>query len=288
VQEAVATLDEAKQNYNRYRQLKAKDFASGQKLDEAKAALERGTAAVQSTKADVALAQADLKLRETDMTKACICSPIDGIVLNRQVEPGQTVASTLQAPILFTVAEDLTSMQLLVDVDEADVSLVAKGNTARFTVDAYPDRTFDATITKVRYAPEVREGVVTYKAELSVDNRNLLLRPGMTATADIQVKTVTGALLVPNEALRYSPPAPKAQRQSRGLLGAILPSPPRSMTERRQNDGAEGKRVWVLRNGAPVAVTVTTGLSDGQRTEIVGGDLRAGQAVIVDQQGAAS
>jgi HlyD family secretion protein len=288
VQEAEATLGEAQRNFERYRQLKEKDFASVQKFDEATAVLERARASLQSARADVALSEADLKLRETDIAKACICSPIDGIVLNRQVEPGQTVASTLQAPTLFTVAEDLASMELQVDVDEADVSLVAAGNSARFTVDAYPDRSFDATIMKVRYAPEAREGVVTYKAHLTVDNRDLLLRPGMTATAEILVKTVSDALLVPNEALRYSPPAPEAEAQGRGILGAILPGPPRSMTERRQRDGDTGRRVWVLTNGAPVAVAVTTGLSDGRRTEIVGGALEAGQAVILDRQDTSS
>jgi HlyD family secretion protein len=288
VEEAGATLAEARQNFERYRQLVERKVASEQKFDEAKAARDRAASSLDSAKADVAVAEADLKLRQTDLDKACICSPIDGVVLRRRVEPGQTVASTLQAPVLFTVAEDLAAMRLLVDVDEADVSLVAEGQSARFTVDAYPERNFAALVTMVRYAPETTEGVVTYKAHLSVDNRDLLLRPGMTATAEISVKTVTGALLIPNEALRFVPPEPETEEEGRGLLGSILPRPPSRGATRRPELVGNGRRVWVLKGGELVAVSLVIGLSDGQRTEVVSGELEAGQRIVVEAQEAGS
>ncbi|MCK5622975.1 MAG: efflux RND transporter periplasmic adaptor subunit, partial [Alphaproteobacteria bacterium] len=153
VKEAEAAFAEARRNFQRYSELARKKVVSEHELDVARATYKRAMASLESVTADVQVAQADLDLRETDLKKACICSPISGVVLRRNVDPGQTVAATLQAPVLFTLAEDLTAMELHVDVDEADISLVEEGQTASFTVDAYPDRTFPARITKVRFAP---------------------------------------------------------------------------------------------------------------------------------------
>jgi HlyD family secretion protein len=203
------------------------------------------------------------------------------VVLRRNVDPGQTVAATLQAPVLFTLAEDLTAMELRVDVDEADISLVEERQTASFTVDAYPDRTFPARITKVRFAPDTTEGVVTYETYLAVDNSELLLRPGMTATAEITVKTVTDALLAPNEALRFMPPAPK-MGENGGLLRRILPHPPRSRISTPDTGDGKTKRLWVVANGELKAIEVSTGLSDGQMTEIFGDGIEPGMEVVTD------
>ncbi len=290
LKEAEATREEAKRNFERYTELVERKVASEQKFDEAEARFARAEATVQSAKADIAVAEADLTLRETDLGKACICSPIDGVVLNRNVDPGQTVASTLQAPVLFTVAEDLTVMELQVDVDEADVSLVDEGQPARFTVDAYPDRTFPAAITKVRFAPATTEGVVTYKTHLSVDNSEGLLRPGMTATAEISVRTVKDALLVPNEALRFVPPKSETDDKGDGLLGSILPRPPGRNTSSDTNEADSGnqKRLWILEDGGPVAMLATVGLSDGQKTEILAGNLGPGRQVVIDVRDAGS
>ncbi|HSO19774.1 MAG TPA: efflux RND transporter periplasmic adaptor subunit, partial [Desulfosarcina sp.] len=170
-------------------------------LDVANAALARALADEISAKAEVDRAKAILDANETDLSKAVIRSPINGIVLTRSVEPGQTVAASLQAPVLFTLAEDLTQMALHVDVDEADVGQVAAGQNAVFTVDAYPNRTFPARITQVRFGPKAVEGVVTYETLLNVENQDLSLRPGMTATAEIVVQKIENALLVPNAAL---------------------------------------------------------------------------------------
>jgi len=280
VKEAEAALAEARRGFRRSEELAGKKIISERELDVARSAFERAAAALESAQADVEVSQADLQLRETDLEKACICSPIDGVVLRRAVDPGQTVAATLQAPTLFTLAGNLTAMELRVDVDEADISLVAAGQTASFTVDAYPDRTFAAQVTKVRFAPESTEGVVTYETYLAVDNSELLLRPGMTATAEVNVKTVSGALLVPNEALRFAPPAPESE-ESVGLLRRLLPRPPRRRPSANEADG-KARRVWVVENGALKAVAVETGLSDGEMTEIRGAGIEPGLEVVTD------
>lgn len=280
VKEAEAALAEARRTFQRNSELARKNVVSQHELDVARSAFERAAASLESARADVIVAEADLELRETDLKKACICSPIEGVVLRRSVDPGQTVAATLQAPTLFTLAGDLSAMELRVDVDEADISLVEAGQQARFTVDAYPDRTFPARITKVRFAPDTTEGVVTYETFLAVDNSGMLLRPGMTATAEITVKTVTDALLVPNEALRFAPPAPEAE-ESGGLLRSILPHRPGSRRNAADRD-QEGKRLWIVADGELKPVAITTGLSDGQMTEVSGADIKEGMAVVID------
>lgn len=288
VKEAQAAASETKRKFDRYTELASRKVVSDQDLDAARSAFERAAATVESAQADVKVADADLRLRETDLEKACICSPIDGVVLRRSVEPGQTVAASLQAPVLFELAENLTAMELQVDVDEADISLVADGQEAKFTVDAYPDRNFSAVVTKVRFAPDTSEGVVTYKTYLAVDNGDLRLRPGMTATAQIMVRRMEDALVVPNEALRFAPPAPQANTRSRGLLQSILPQFPRRNRTQPADTAVSGgkRRVWVLKDGAPAPVEVSVGLSDGQRTEISDGVLKAGEPVIVDMRDA--
>jgi HlyD family secretion protein len=193
------------------------------------------------------------------------------------------VAASLQTPVLFTLAENLAQMELHVDVDEADVGQVAAGQHADFTVDAYPDRTFPAKITQVRFAPQTVEGVVTYETLLAVDNSGLLLRPGMTATADITVDQLRDVLLVPNAALRFSPPAQRPTSQSRGLVGMLLPHMPKD-EKRATESGKEGNRghLWVLHDGEPVSVAIATGPSNGVVTQLLDGPLKAGAQVLID------
>jgi HlyD family secretion protein len=279
VAEAAATIVEKRAEYERKRALAATSVASAADLDAAKAAYDRSIASHASALADVETAEADLALNETNLAKADIRSPIRGVVLTRNVDPGQTVASSLQAPVLFVIAEDLAEMELQVDVDEADVGKVSVGQNASFAVDAYPDRKFPAVIRDVRYGSEIVQGVVTYKAVLTIDNAELLLRPGMTATADITVQQIADALLVANAALRFTPPAAEPQASS-GMLSRLLPFP-RMQPPRRPAEDASRRNVWVLRDGAPVAVPVVAGASDGRRTEIVQGELAPGAPVIV-------
>src|SRR5690606_3720750 len=204
------------------------------------------------------LAEAAFSSVRSDLDKTVIRSPVKGIVLDRAADAGKIVASSLNAPTLFVIADDLAEMELRVDVDEADIGKVAVGNAARFTVEAYPGRGFAATITEVRYAPETTEGVVTYKAILAVDNTDLALRPGMTATATITVAVVADALQVPNAALRYAPPQAAGESGGgSGLLGLIMPRRPGA----NGAGTASGRAVGVLRDGTPEEVAVETGQS---------------------------
>lgn len=281
-EEAKATVVETRLRYQRCQKLAARQLCTGEELDTALAGRARAKAAEASAKAQVAVAQAALEANETNLAKAEIRSPVDGLVLQRQIEPGQTVAASLQAPVLFTLAEDLAHMELHVAVDEADVGKVAEGQSALFTVDAYPERSFPARITQVRFAPQTLEGVVTYETVLLVDNSDLSLRPGMTATAVITVQQLQDVVLVPNAALRFTPPVTKATRRSGGgIFGAMFRRPSSS---RRRPDGGDnaGQKVWILRDGQPTAVAVKTGASDGKFTELRSGDIQTGQLIIVD------
>ena len=285
VADAKATVLEKQQDVVRKRLLASKQVSSTHDLEAAEAAHDRAIAAVASAEADVGVAEADLALNETNLVKAVITSPISGVVLKRSVDPGQTVASNFQAPVLFSIAEDLTKMELQVDVDEADVGRVRVRQTATFTVDAFPERRFPAAIRDVRYASETIQGVVTYKAVLTIDNAELLLRPGMTATAEIRVAEVADALLVPNAALRYAPSADTATQDKRSFLQRLLPGPPfRGASQRSVKSGE--RVVWWLENGKPTPVTVSPGATDGRNTEIKSGALAPGQKVIISQSGA--
>lgn len=282
LEEAKATVLETRLRYERCQQLADRKLCSQEDLDTYQAAFARARAVESSARAQIAVAQATLDGNQTELRKADIRSPIDGLVLQRQIEPGQTVAASLQAPVLFTLAEDLAQMELIVAVDEADVGKVAEGQSAVFTVDAWPDRNFPAVITQVRFAPQTVEGVVTYETVLSVDNSDLSLRPGMTATAVVTVRQLQDVLLVPNAALRFSPPqAPKADKGGRGIFGALFRRPPHS--RRRNESGPDsGQKVWVLREGEPVSVAVRTGASDGKFTQLPAGELVQGEPVLVD------
>jgi HlyD family secretion protein len=286
--DAEATLVEARDNLERFkrvREMSGGKVPSHREYDAADATLKRALAGEATLKAQMSEAKAKLSIDQTNLSKAVIHSPINGIVLKRSVEPGQTVAASLQAPVLFTLAEDLTQMELRVDVDEADVGQVEQGQQATFTVDAYPDRAFPARITQVRYGSQAVAGVVTYKAVLKVDNASLSLRPGMTATALIRVKKVDNAILVPNAALRFTPPAqePSASAGGGGLVSKILPRPPGSASFREEaKTGAKQQRVWTVRNGQLEAIPITTGATDGIMTEVTGGEVEPGMTLVID------
>jgi len=263
------------------RELSDGKVPSQHELDASEAKRKRAEAEEVSARAQITEARATLDAVETDLAKATIRAPIDGIVLNRQVEIGQTVAAAFQTPVLFTLAEDLTRMELAVDVDEADVGRVAVGQRATFTVDAYPERTFAARVVEVRFAPETVEGVVTYETLLSVDNSDLLLRPGMTATADVIVETVDDAVLVANAALRFTPPEPEIRPRR---IGGILPPPPGASVRQPAEVPDEGAspRVWVLREGKPVPIELIVGATDGEMTEVASGEVEPGLELLVD------
>ena len=258
--QAQATVTETAAKAARSRDLASKNIASQQSLETDDAAAQRAVAGVASAKAQVTSAQAALKDAETALSKAAIRSPIDGMVIAREIDPGQTVAATFQTPVLFKVAEDLRRMELHLDIDESDIGQVHAGQHAQFRVDAYPGKSFEAEITSVRFDPRTVNNVVTYETVLSVANPDLQLRPGMTATAEVLVAQKDDVLLVPNRALRFLPPEHAADQAA-----------------------AHGApRVWVERDGGPSPVPVTTGLTNGDVTEIEPGPLPPGARVIVD------
>jgi HlyD family secretion protein len=285
--EAQATVTEVRDNLERFkrvREMSGGKVPSQREFDAAEAILKRALSSEALFKAQISEAKWKLSIDQTNLSKAVIRSPINGVVLKRQVEPGQTVAASLQTPVLFTIAESLAQMEVQVDVDEADVAQVQVGQPASFTVDGYPGRAFGAVVKQVRYGPETVQGVVTYKTLLAVDNSDLALRPGMTATANITAQRIANVMLVPNLALRFSPPvSEETARNSGSLISRLFPRPPPPSRSRDTAD-AKGKqqRVWVLRDGQPSPVTVITGATDGVTTEISGGDIKVGTEVVTD------
>lgn len=286
VEEADATLQEAIAQYERMENIrKMTDGKLPSKADfiSAEATKKRAQAAKSTALAQVKQAQATLEQYETDLGKAKIHSPINGLVLIRSIEPGQTVAATMSAPVLFTLAEDLTKMELQVDVDEADVGQVKAGQKATFTVDAYPDVKFPALIKQVRYGSETTDGVVTYTTLLEVNNADMKLRPGMTATADILVKEKTNIMMMPLAALRFTPALiQQDETESQSLMDSLIPRPPRrnqqTIKQEKSKNGLQ--TVWLMRNGEMVSVSVKTGDTSGNKIEVVSGDLHAGDELI--------
>ncbi len=282
-----ATTAEAKAALARYRQvsqLSGGKVPSKAEMDSAEANLKRAEANEANARATVTQARANLQSDRTNLEKASIRSPINGVVLKRNIEPGQTVAASFTAPTLFTLAEDLSKMELQVDVDEADVGQVKVGQQATFTVDAYSGRKFQAVITRVSYGSQTKNNVVSYLTVLQVDNSDLSLRPGMTGTAEITTVTRDKAFLVPNAALRFTPPAAEtATKKSRGVIGALMPRPPQAAPKQAAVTTKDGlHQVWVLKGGRPTAVEVKSGASNGKMTEIVSGALQPGMQVITE------
>ena len=291
VQDAKVTVEETQAEYGRIMAAREKSkglLPSQHDLDTAKAAFERAKAAVLSTQAAVTQAEATLSIDQTNISKAVIKSPVNGVVLARNVQPGQTIAAQFSVTTMFQLAEDLSRMKLQVNIDEADVGQVREGQTVAFSVDAFPGRKFPGVITQLRYQSTTTNNVVTYLAEITVDNGQRLLRPGMTATAEITVKSVKKALLVPNVALRFMPAASGSeQADNRSFIRKLMPGPP-PMSSRKTDDdeaaaaGPRGLRVWVLRGQEPVPVAVKTGMTNGKLTEIQSGGIAAGTQLVVD------
>ncbi len=254
-----ANLAYAKITAERYATLLKQDSASRDAADSAKNAYAQALAQIELDQAVVAQRQAALDAAQVNLGYTNIVSPVDGTVVSRNVTIGQTVAASFQTPTLFLIATDLTKMQVDTNVSESDIGGIRDGNAASFTVEAFPDRSFQGGVTQIRQAPQTVQNVVTYDVVVSVDNPDLALKPGMTATTKIVTDRRDDVLRVPDQALRYRPTALRGQR-------------------------ADGARVWVLRDGQPLPIAVTTGLDDDSFSEIVTGDLKPGDAVIVSEQ----
>jgi HlyD family secretion protein len=275
---------------------------SGTELQTGRADYQRSVAALKVAQANVAAAQAALAQSQTQRARAVIRSPVNGVVLARQIDPGATVAASFNTPTLFVIAEDLSKMKLEVAIDEADVGEVKVGQKADFTVDAFPGRTFPATITRVDLGSNLTVSsasststtastttttgqVVSYAADLTVANPSLQLRPGMTATADIVTSDKRNVLLVPNAALRFKPAAAGAGASSGGIAGSLTFRPRRDRPERTATLGRGASQTIYVKDaaGKPQPVQVTTGDTNGTMTEVLSGTLKPGQQVITGQ-----
>jgi len=265
---AQATASESARTLARNQQLGKEGILSQSDLDAARSMRDRDNASLHSAQENVRVAKASVDLTSSKREKATIRAPIDGVVLARLVEPGQTVTAGFQTPVLFKLAQDLKKMKLHVDIDEADVSRIHGGESATFTVEAYPGRNFPSQVVTLQMQPKVSQNVVTYLAVLSVDNVDRALLPGMTCTATIQAETKRGVLVVPNAALRFTPPVKPGGLSKAGV------------------NFTDGKhRVWVLKGTVPTPIEVKTGATDGRHTEILSGDLQEGANVLTDTKG---
>ncbi|MFT4174050.1 MAG: efflux RND transporter periplasmic adaptor subunit [Rhodocyclaceae bacterium] len=290
--EAQAKTDQEQAQINLARlekvaQLSGGKLPAGSELDDARIALSSKKAALAASQASVAQLAAVLRTNETDLTKATIRSPINGTVLSRSAEPGQTVAASLQAVTLFTIAQDLAQMELNVAVAEADVGQVREGQQATFNVDAYPETKYKATVRQVRFGSTTTDNVITYATILTVKNDDLTLRPGMTATADIVTAAADAVLTVPAAALRFQPPTAQADgpRGQRNIMSSLFPMPrgmsrPKEVVSTGKRTGIKTGTLWILENGRPKAVAVTIGLTDGRNTEVSGEGLHEGAQAI--------
>lgn len=272
-QSAKAAVDNAAIEEERARTMYAStggNYPSRKEMQSLSTMLIQAKASLSAAKAQVAQSYAQLKSDEDNLRKAVVVSPINGVVLNRKVEPGQTVVASMQTPILFTLAEDLTQMKVIVSVDEADIGGVKENQKVTFTVDSYANKQFEGKITQLRLNSAIVNGVVTYEAVVQVDNTDLLLRPGMTANASIITDTLKSVTVIPNAALRFTPPVDQDQKKKK----------------RAMDESEKGEHVWVSKNEIPTRVKVQIGKTDGVSSVVSASSLKVGDLIItgIDEQ----
>ncbi len=275
---AIASLEKARvnsknnrRNYHRSKQLFARKVISIEELDAARTTYQAGLADVKLAESQVLQAKAALEIAKTDLKHTVILSPLNGIVISRNVDVGQTVVSSFQTPTLFTIAEDLVHMQVNTNVDEADIGMVKIGQEAKFTVDAFPDDLFEGRVSEIRMAPIIFQNVVTYDTIINVDNSSLKLRPGMTANTSILVAGTENVLRIPNAALRYAPSETlKTEAEKKALPD-------------RKSAKKAFAHIWVLERGKLTQVPVNLGIGDDSFTEILEGDIKEGQEIVIGE-----
>jgi HlyD family secretion protein len=259
LEKAEATVIDAKRTMQRNKKLVSKNLIAQSDFDTAETSYETAKASVSAAKAQIAQTEAALKFVETNLQYTRIISPVDGVVISRSVDVGQTVAASFQTPTLFTIAQDLTKMQVDTNVDEADIGNVRVGQNVDFTVDAYPEIIFKGSVWQVRNAPIIAQNVVTYDVVIKVENPELKLKPGMTANVSIITSFKKDILKIPNAALRFVPSEKEIEKNVQKGLG-----------------------VWIIKNGKPQRIPIMTGISDGTYTELVSGEIKEGQEVIIE------
>jgi HlyD family secretion protein len=320
VNKAEVALVDADRQYKRQKTLQDQQLVAGATVESAQVAYDTAKAALVAARATQAQAAANLAQAKLNLSYATIYSPVDGVVLSRAVDVGQTVAASLQAPVLFTIAEDLARMQIDTAVAEGDVGRLTEGMKATFTVDAFPGRQFHGVVRQVRNAPTTTQGVVTYDAVIDVDNSDHALRPGMTANVTFVLAQVADAIKIPNAALRFKPSREQlmavfAQFGGRGGRGSGawtgsggrrgsgdgsagpggagramdgmpgMPGMPGAGGPGGPRDLGDKKRLFKLVDGRPRPVLIKPGLTDGSSTEMLEGDLKPGDELITDIQG---
>jgi len=302
VVKAKASLDDAQRTLDRNKELRKKDLIAQSEFDTSQANYDAAVAQYEVNKAQVGQAQAALNQSNVDFNNTVIRSPVDGIVVSRSVDVGQTVAASLQAPVLFLIANDLGKMQVDTNVSEGDVGNVWVGQDVTFTVDAYPARRFRGKVLQVRNAAIMVQNVVTYDAVIGVDNTELLLKPGMTANAEFLVSRKEDVLKIPNAALRFRPPASERQQAQVDVAGQATGGNPSGGAARRgggnsgPGQGARNREggvnrqgtVYVLRDDKATPVRIRLGISDGSNSEVVSGDVKEGDQIILSMGSQAS
>lgn len=257
-----AELSMAEKTYTRYKNLYAKNFIARSELDQAESDYLAKKASIGAQRASIAQAQANYKTAVTNLGYTKIIAPVDGTIISRDINVGQPVAASFQAPELFKIAQDLTKMQIEVNVSEADIGRVKEGQEAEFNLDGYPDTTFKGIVTQVRLDSTTTSNVVTYTVIVSVDNEDLTLKPGMTANVSIITKRSTDVMCAPNVALKFTPQTNSQRYPNRGI--------------------------WVLKNGKPKRIDIEVGASDETNVEVVSKDLKLGDNVIISSTGGKS
>ncbi len=313
---ARVALADAKRTLGRNQQLLAEGIVSQSDLDAAQTAYDSAVTGVKAAEATVMQMRGALQQAETNLAYATIRSPVDGTVVSRNVDVGQTVAASFQTPTLFTIAQDLTKMEIDTSVDESDISRLRVGQPAAFTVDAYPEQQFIGKVIQIRNAPIVTQNVVTYVTVIGVDNGDMKLKPGMTANVSVQTQRKDDVLKIPSSALRFKPKTGKDDKGARGegaareaKVGGAAAGRPQAATPAKDTaksaaapakDAAKGaaepplgkggarrgqvQKVYLLKgDGTPMGVAVVTGISDGGFVELVGGELKEKDELIVEQ-----
>ncbi|MCL5808775.1 MAG: efflux RND transporter periplasmic adaptor subunit [Deltaproteobacteria bacterium] len=292
VEKAAAALQEANRTLDRNRTLWEKKYIARSELDASETNQQSAAAQLSVARAQVGQARAALRQEETNLQYTRILSPVDGVVISRNVDVGQTVAASFQTPTLFSIAQDLTRMQIDTNVDEADIGRIRVGQTVQFTVDAYPDTIFTGKVAEVRNAPTTIQNVVTYTVVVKVANPELKLKPGMTANVSVITALEKDVLKVPNAAIRFKwqPAGAESNRKAPGTSGGKGDAGASGNSQMKGGGAANGAKtqgVWILAGQKPRRIPLTLGISDGNDTAVLSGELKEGDAVIVEAKGQA-
>ncbi|MHB9098903.1 MAG: efflux RND transporter periplasmic adaptor subunit [Syntrophales bacterium] len=280
VQKAEVALKDARRTQERNRDLFGRNFIARSDLDTAETNEQSAAAQLNAAKAQVEQNRAALQQEETNLQYTRILSPVNGVVISRNVDIGQTVAASFQTPTLFSIAQDLTRMQIDTNVDEADIGRIMVGQAVSFTVDAYPDTTFPGKVSEIRNAPTTVQNVVTYDVVIKVANPERKLKPGMTANVSIITAMEQAVLKIPNAALRFKWTAEKAPDQVKGGASA------KGQATAGETNGQKKQVIWILDGQKPRRIPIIVGISDGSYTAVSSGGLKEGDAVIVEATGA--